>query len=250
MKRSINTALMICAALASSVSFAEESSDPHQKKIEAMLQKQTHPLTLQQKNIAMIAAYAAAGDLPGLNVALNRSLDTGLTVSDCREVLVQLYAYAGFPRSLNALGELMKVLDARRSQGKHDAAGKEPGPIPTPEEMLAEGTRNQTALVGSPVTGSLFEFAPAIDQYLKGHLFGAIFARDNIDWKSRELATVGALAAMNGVEPQLKAHLGISMNVGLSLNQLKELVPFFREQGQDNVAQRLEVVLESVRNGN
>lgn len=248
MMRSINTALMFCAALASSVSFAEASSDPEQRRIEAMLQKQTSPLTPQQKNIAVIAAHAAAGDLSQLNAALQRGLDGGLTVSDCREVLVQLYAYAGFPRSLNALGELMKVLDARRLQGKNDAAGKAPGPMPTPEEMLAAGTRNQTALVGGPVTGALFEFAPAVDQYLKGHLFGAIFARDNIDWKSRELATVGALAAMSGVEPQLKAHLGISMNVGLSFSQLAELVPYFREQGQINVAERLEAGLASVKN--
>jgi alkylhydroperoxidase/carboxymuconolactone decarboxylase family protein YurZ len=51
----------------------------------------------------------------------------------------------------------------------------------------------------------LFEFAPALDEYLKTHLFGDIFGRDNLDWPSRELATVAALAAMPGVEPQLQA---------------------------------------------
>ena len=39
---------------------------------------------------------------------MNQGLEAGLTMSDAREVLVQLYAYAGFPRSLNALAELMK----------------------------------------------------------------------------------------------------------------------------------------------
>ena len=69
--------------------------------------------------------------------------------------------------------------------------------------------------------GPLFEFAPAIDTFLKTHLFGDIFARDNLDWQSRELATVGALAAMAGVESQLQAHIRISMNVGLSAAQLR-----------------------------
>jgi alkylhydroperoxidase/carboxymuconolactone decarboxylase family protein YurZ len=60
------------------------------------------------------------------------------------------------------------------------------------------------------VKGQLFEFAPAINEYLKTHLFGDIFARDNLDWQSRELATVGALAAMSGVEPQLQSHISAS----------------------------------------
>lgn len=211
-----------------------------------MMQKQTHPLTLQQKSIALIAAHAATGELAKLNGSLQRGLDAGLTISDCREVLVQLYAYAGFPRSLNALGELMKVVEARKLQGKQDNEGNSPGPMPSPEEMLAAGTKNQTALVGRPVTGPLFDFAPAIDQYLKAHLFGDIFVRDNIDWKTRELATVGILAAIGGVEPQLKAHLGISMNVGLTQAQLSDLVPFFTDQGEAIVASRIEHGLASI----
>ncbi|MBE2321245.1 carboxymuconolactone decarboxylase family protein, partial [Solirubrobacter sp. CPCC 204708] len=74
-------------------------------------------LTARQQAIVPIAAFAAAGDMARLNASLNQGLDAGMTVSDAREILVQLYAYAGFPRSLNALGELMKVLDARKQRG-------------------------------------------------------------------------------------------------------------------------------------
>lgn len=76
-----------------------------------MLTQQQHPLTAPQKQTAAIAASAATGDIPALNAALHQGLDAGLTISDCREILVQLYAYAGFPRSLNALAELMKVAE-------------------------------------------------------------------------------------------------------------------------------------------
>ncbi|HAU5563656.1 TPA: carboxymuconolactone decarboxylase [Serratia fonticola] len=247
MMKSINASLMMCAALASSVSVAEEPSEPEQKRYAALLQKQTHPLSQQQKSIAVIAAYAATGNIAKLNDALNQGLDAGLTVSQCREVLVQLYAYAGFPRSLNALGELMKVIDARRLQGKNDQPGIEAGPVPTPENMLAAGTRNQTALVGNPVKGPLFDFAPAIDQFLKAHLFGDIFARDNLDWKSRELATVGALAAMSGVESQLQSHLRISINVGFDKSQLAELQTVFTAQGEEAIAQRIDAALAQIK---
>lgn len=59
-------------------------------------------LTARQQAIAPIGASMAVGDMPRLHDALNRGLDAGLTISESKEILVQLYAYAGFPRSLNA----------------------------------------------------------------------------------------------------------------------------------------------------
>ena len=76
-------------------------------------------LSAKQQAIAPIAAFTAVGNMPKLHTALNKGLDAGLTISDAKEILVQLYAYAGFPRSLNALGELMKVLDAAAEYGGH-----------------------------------------------------------------------------------------------------------------------------------
>lgn len=195
-------------------------------------------LSARQQAIVPIAAFATAGDISRLSVALNQGLDAGLTVSDAREVLVQVYAYAGFPRSLNALGELMKVLDARRQRGIQDPPGRAPSrPIPSGEALLAAGTANQTKLVGQPVQGPLFDFAPAIDEYLKTHLFGDIFERDNLEWHSRELATVGMLSALPGAEAQLQSHMRISMNVGLTVSQLDQLVQVLAERvGTDNAA--------------
>ncbi|MBE2210890.1 MAG: carboxymuconolactone decarboxylase family protein [Xanthomonadaceae bacterium] len=197
-------------------------------------------LSSRQQAIAPIAAFAATGDMPRLENALEQGLDAGLSVGDCKEILVQLYAYVGFPRSLNALGELMKVVNERKQRGLHDEPGREPGPVPTGAELLAIGTANQTRLSGAPVKGALFEFAPAIDQYLKAHLFGDIFARDNLDWQSRELATVGALAALQGVDSQLQAHMRISRNTGISEAQLQQLVAVLRDRVGAEAADRAE----------
>ncbi len=158
-------------------------------------------LSATRQALMPIAAFAAAGDIGKLNTALNQGLDAGLTVSDAREVLVQVYAYAGFPRSLNALTELMKVVEARTQRGIRDVPGREPGrAIPQGDALRAAGQANQTKLVGQPVAGAIFDFAPAIGEYLQSHLFGAIFERDNLDWQSRELATVGMLSALPGAE--------------------------------------------------
>lgn len=202
-------------------------------------------LSARQQAIVPIAAFAAAGDMVKLSAALNQGLDAGMTVSDAREILVQLYAYAGFPRSLNALGELMKVLEARKQRGVQDMPGSAPSrPIPKGDALLAAGTANQTKLSGGPVQGPLFDFAPVANEYLRSHLFGDIFERDNLDWQSRELATVGMLSALPGAEPQLQAHMRISMNVGLTAGQLRQLVQVLSSRADADMANRASGALD------
>ncbi|MBN8673068.1 MAG: carboxymuconolactone decarboxylase family protein [Chitinophagales bacterium] len=181
-------------------------------------------LSPKERSIVAISAHTAQGNMPKLQMALHDGLNAGLTINEIKEMLVQLYAYAGFPRSLNALNNLMGVLEERKKKDINDAAGKEPSPYPAGKTMLQTGTGNQTKLTGRKIGGGVYEFAPAIDQFLKEHLFGAIFGRDNLDWKTREIITIAALAAMEGTEPQLRSHFGVGMYNGLTKNQLAELV--------------------------
>jgi len=202
-------------------------------------------LSAKQQSIPVISARAASGDVAGLRVALNRGLDAGLSINEAKEVLVQLYAYAGFPRSLNALGELMKVVEDREQRGLHDVAGPEPGrPIASGEELLRVGRENQSRISGGPVDGPVFQFAPVINQYLQAHLFGAIFERDNLSWENRELATVGILSTMPDVTPQLRSHIAASLRVGLSVAQLRELIRSLAAAGMPDASKRAEAALE------
>jgi alkylhydroperoxidase/carboxymuconolactone decarboxylase family protein YurZ len=202
------------------------------------------PLDAGQTAIPAISASTALGDVARLNVSLNQGLDAGLSVSEAKEILIQMYAYTGFPRSLNALSELMRVVETRKQRGVTDAPGREPGVVPTGKDLTDLGTANQTKLSGGPVKGLLFEFAPAIDTFLKAHLFGDIFARDNLDWKSRELATVGALAAMTGVESQLQAHVRISMNIGLTPAALRDAADALDRAGFPDAGKRARAAVE------
>jgi 4-carboxymuconolactone decarboxylase len=239
MVRAVAAAATLLAASLAPVAVAQPPAGPERTTMTEQA------LSRKQQAIAPIAAAMAVGDMPLLNAALNQGLDAGLTVSEAKEILGQLYAYAGFPRSLNALGEMMRVMEARKQRGVQDAPGRDPSaPIPTGKELLALGTANQTKLAGAPVRGPLFEFSPQMDEYLKNHLFGAIFARDNLDWQSRELATVGALAAMPGVESQLQSHIAFSMNVGLTAAQLRQLGEVLAQRGQPEAARRVQAALD------
>lgn len=187
----------------------------------------TNPLTSQEEKLVIISAQAAKGDMAGLKEAINAGLDAGLSIGDIKEIMVQLYAYCGFPRSLNALATLMQEVQARAAAGVQDAPGAEPSPLPE-GSSLDFGTANQTQLVGAPVKGALFDFAPAIDVYLKAHLFGDIFARDNVSWRTRELATIAALSAMQGTESQLAAHIAIGKNNSLTDEQVSAILALTR----------------------
>jgi len=161
-----------------------------------------------------------------LKQALASGLDAGVSVNEFKEVLVQVYAYCGFPRSLNALNTLRALADERGSQ---DAAGPLPGPMPA-GKSLDFGTANQTKLIGREVKGGIYDFAPAIDEYLKAHLFGDIFGRDNLDWKTRELATIAMLAAMTGTENQLKSHIAVGRRNGLTDSQVEAILAIVRSE--------------------
>lgn len=220
---------------------------PVNKGASEMNHEQTVSATLSasQQAIPLIAASMASSQMDKLNAALNQGLDAGLTIDETKEILVQLYAYTGFPRSLNALSELMKVVEARKQRGIKDVEGQEPvAPIPVGDELRRVGTANQTKISGAPVQGPLFDFAPVINQFLQTHLFGDIFARDNLGWQSRELATVGALAATPGVESQLLSHTRASMRVGLTATQLRQLAQVLREHGESDAATRAEKALQ------
>lgn len=210
------------------------------------MKNESQVLTARQENIVTIAAFTAKGDLPQLKKALNEGLEAGLTVNEIKEILVQMYAYCGFPRSLNGISTFMGVVDERKAKGIKDEMGKEPSPLPTDKSRIELGTEVQTRLAGAPVRGAIYTFAPAIDEFLKGHLFGDIFGRDNLDYQSREIATISALASMGGVNPQLQAHFNIGFNTGLTEAQMRRLISVIESRVGEKEADNANEVLGKV----
>ncbi|WP_084191036.1 (R)-mandelonitrile lyase [Methylomarinum vadi] len=203
-------------------------------------------LTAKQQSIVPIAAFTASGDLERLNKAIKAGLNAGLSVNEIKEIQIHLYAYAGFPRALNGLATLMTVLDERKAEGIQDEAGKSASSLLTDKSSTELGKEVQTRLVGRPVSGPLFDFAPDINRLLQSHLFGDLFTRGILDDQSREIATLSALASIDGVDSQLKAHVGIASNVGLTQNELTALVTVLKETVGKQEGGRAEQALMAV----
>jgi 4-carboxymuconolactone decarboxylase len=206
----------------------------------------TQALSPKQQSIVTIAAFTAKGDLEKLKIALNEGLDAGLTINEIKEILVQMYAYTGFPRSLNAISTFITVMDERGKKGLRDELGREASPLPSNKSRIELGTEIQTRLIGAPATGGYIAFTPAIDEFLKGHLFGDIFGRDNLDFQSREIATISALASMEGVNAQLQGHFNVGLNVGLSQAQMRSLISVIESRVGKKEADNAFAILEKV----
>jgi alkylhydroperoxidase/carboxymuconolactone decarboxylase family protein YurZ len=206
-------------------------------------------LNAKQEKIVTIAAFTAKGDMEKLKTALNEGLNAGLTVNEIKEILVHLYAYTGFPRSLNGINTFIGVLEEREKKGIKDEIGKEPSPMPANKSSIELGTEIQTRLIGAPATGKYITFAPAIDQFLKGHLFGDIFGRDNLDFQSREIATISALANMEGVNPQLQSHFSIGFNIGMTEAQMRSLISVLEAKVGKKEADNANEILSKVLSG-
>ena len=203
-------------------------------------------LSKRQRAIVPIAALTAKGDMEHLQTVLAEGLESGLTVSEIKEVMTHLYAYTGFPRSLNALGTFMKVLDERKAEGINDTLGKEASPLPADKTSLELGTAVQTRISGGPVQGGVMAFAPAIDYCLKAHLFGDIFSRDNLAETDREVATLSALASLEGAESQFRSHVRIATNVGVSTDQLWQIPNILKDKVGTREAWRANQVLSAI----
>ncbi len=184
-------------------------------------------LTSRQQAIIPIAAFTADGNLDKLKPALVKGLEAGLTVNEIKEALVHLYAYTGFPRSLNALATFMTIVDERKAQGIEDVIGKEASPVPPDFDKDQYGAQVRAKLAGleKDISGAKWqEFTPVIDTFLKEHLFADIFVRDVLSHQDRELVTIAALANLSGAGSQLGFHIGAAMNTGLTETQVKNFV--------------------------
>lgn len=188
-------------------------------------------LTPRQQHLGTLASLEAQGDIQRLTPAIDKALETGLTVNEIKEVFSHLYAYTGFPRALNALGALNSVIQERQKAGKRTPEGtawQRPAMWDNAADALKQGTATQTRLTGHPFN---YDFCPQADYYLKAHLFGDIFAGTTLTPTDRELVTVAALSALKGVQPQLEAHKAGAVNMGNSSETVEALCQYLSQQG-------------------
>ena len=194
----------------------------------AQTSKEEQTMNNKRQHIAEVATLVSRGDLNQLKPALVTGLNDGMTVNELKEVMVHTYAYCGFPRALRGLQTLVEVLDERKAEGVKENRGREASPITDTRSKYERGRDILAEISGVPADAPKAGYAvlaPEIEVFLKEHLFADLFERDVLTYSERELVTVAVIASLGkGVEPMLRSHMNIAMNVGITSDELCSLL--------------------------
>ena len=95
------------------------------------------------------------------------------------------------------------------------------------ESRLERGRRALADIdgdAGAKVIDALADIAPDFATYLFEFPFGDIYSRPGLDLRAREIATIAALTALGNATPQLKVHIEAGLNVGLTREEITEVI--------------------------
>jgi 4-carboxymuconolactone decarboxylase len=88
--------------------------------------------------------------------------------------------------------------------------------LDTVAKVNVEGSKRIADAVG--------EIAPDFHNIILAFAYGDINSRPGLDLKSREIATIAALTALGNARPQLEAHIVGGLNVGLTRDEIVEVI--------------------------
>ena len=180
----------------------------------------------KSKEIVAISSLIAQRAIPEMRVHFNGALNTGNTINEIKEVILQMSGYVGFPKSICAMNTFREVLEERQKQGIIDVEGET---VQTEDfsDRLAKGSE-ELALLDSTQEHKLREnfdsFSPELVQFILEAGYGDIYSRNNLDKKFRQTATIAALATLGNAPAQLKFHINAGLNIGLSADEIKEVM--------------------------
>lgn len=180
----------------------------------------------KSKEIVAVSSLIAQGAIPQLKVHLHGALNTGSTINEVKEIILQMSVYCGFPKCINAMNALREVLNERKVKGIIDEEGK----------TATDNVTSDRCAMGAEYLGMLKEnqeqilqdsyqlLSPELVRFTIEYGYGDIFSRDNLDKRYRQIATISALATLGNVKPQLKFHIEAGLNIGLAVDEIKEIM--------------------------
>jgi 4-carboxymuconolactone decarboxylase len=180
----------------------------------------------KSKEIAAVSSLIAQGAIPQLKVHLNGALNTGCSISEVKEVILQMSVYTGFPRCINAMNALKEVLSEREKRGIVDSAGRQANVnedvsrYEVGEKYLAILSERQEQILKETYE----DLSPELVRFTIEYGYGDIFSRENLDKKYRQIATIAALTTLGNAQTQLKFHINAGLNIKLSVDEINEIM--------------------------
>lgn len=157
----------------------------------------------------LLAATTAAGELAGLQ-EIWRALEPEEQPPGI-EAILQTQLFAGFPRTINALGKVHQL------GVRAEALQVEPVPV---AEWRSRGEALCAAIYGAGyprLREKMGQLHPAMDAWMIELGYGRVLSRGGLSAPHRELCAVTVLAGQGeSVAPQLESHLRGSLRLGVA----------------------------------
>ena len=96
--------------------------------------------------------------------------------------------------------------------------------IKRPEQTRYERGLAKLAQVDGKAGEEVVSRLGDLGRYIVVFSFGDVYCRKGLSLRDRQIATVAMLTALGGREPQLRLHLGAALNVGLSAQEIEEII--------------------------
>ena len=180
----------------------------------------TGSLDDRARELVTITVLTAEQTLPQLRAHIGACLRIGVSAEEVREAIYQCAPFIGFPKTLNAISVMDEVFTEKGISL----------PLESSERVTEQNRLSAGHALQAPVYGEEIEkryswlpggFAEAVPRYLTELCFGDFASRGGLDTKMRELLIVVLLAAMGGVEMQIRSHVAGALKVG---NTKEEIV--------------------------
>lgn len=181
----------------------------------------------KSKEIAAVSSLIAQSAIPQLKVHLNGALNSGCSITEVKEIILQMSVYTGFPKSINAMNAFREVLDERKSKGINDREGNIPNHETQTANRYLKGAEALSLLDSLQVQRmeeAYRDFSPELVQFTLVYAFAEIHSRKGLDKRYRQIATMAALVTLGNAPSQLKFHIAGALNVGVTEDEIKEIM--------------------------
>lgn len=166
-------------------------------------------------HLARLSVLAALGRDRALRSAILQARQAGVPLRQIKEVFLQSYLFAGFPRMINAFLTLATVPGSR---GGAPFEG-----LLSPALLRRRGERHCRAIYGEQTDAMLSrmrELHPDLAEWIVSEGYGKVLSRPWLPQRDRELASIPVLA-LQGVESQLYSHLRGALRLGVAPAQIR-----------------------------